>query len=68
MQKEAFELFNWMQSGATVYLCGEKDPMSKDVEATLLTVIEEQGKLNSEEAIKYFEQLKNEGRYMKDVY
>ena len=67
-KKEAEELFNWMQSGATVYLCGEKDPMSKDVEATLLTVIEEQGKLNSEEAIKYFEQLKNEGRYMKDVY
>ena len=68
LQKEAVELFNWIQSGATVYLCGEKDPMSKDVEATLLTVIEEQGKLNSEEAIKYFEQLKNEGRYMKDVY
>ncbi len=66
--KEATELFEWIKNGATVYLCGEKDPMSKEVEATLLAIIEEQGKLNKEDATKYFEQLKDEGRYLKDVY
>ena len=66
--KEAAELFEWIKNGATVYLCGEKDPMSKEVEATLLTIIEEQGKLSTEDAAKYFEQLKDEGRYVKDVY
>jgi sulfite reductase (NADPH) flavoprotein alpha-component len=42
--------------------------MSKDVEHTLLQVIEEQGKKTSEEAHQYLEQLKKEGRYEKDVY
>ena len=65
---EAVELFDWIQSGATVYLCGEKDPMSKEVEATLLAIIEEQGKLSKEDTVKYFEQLKTDGRYIKDVY
>ena len=62
------ELFEWMQNGAYLYLCGEKDPMSKEVEAALLTVIEREGKLSAEDAAKYFEQLKTEGRYAKDVY
>jgi sulfite reductase (NADPH) flavoprotein alpha-component len=42
--------------------------MSKEVEAALLTVIEREGKLSAEDAAKYFEQLKTEGRYAKDVY
>lgn len=62
------ELFEWLQNGAYVYLCGEKEPMSKDVEAALLTVIEQEGKLSKEAAIQYFEQLKTDGRYSKDVY
>ncbi|GAC1439828.1 MAG: assimilatory sulfite reductase (NADPH) flavoprotein subunit [Sediminibacterium sp.] len=66
--QKARELFEWIQNGAFVYLCGEKDPMSKEVEAALLTVIEQEGKLTREAAVKYFEQLKEEGRYMKDVY
>ncbi len=62
------ELFEWIQNGAHVYLCGEKDPMSKEVETALLAVIEQEGKLSAEDAAKYFEQLKTEGRYVKDVY
>ncbi len=62
------ELFEWIQNGAYVYLCGEKEPMSKEVEAALLTVFEKEGKLSTEDATKYFEQLKTEGRYAKDVY
>ena len=67
LQKAAL-LYDWIENGAYVYLCGQKDPMSKDVEAALLTVIEERGKLTKEGAVKYFEQLKNEGRFVKDVY
>jgi sulfite reductase (NADPH) flavoprotein alpha-component len=68
LYQQAAELFEWIRSGATVYLCGEKEPMGKEVEATLLTIFEEQGKFNKEDALKYFEQLKNEGRYIKDLY
>jgi sulfite reductase (NADPH) flavoprotein alpha-component len=66
--KHAAEVFNWLQSGAYIYLCGAKDPMSADVEATLLKIIQEQGDNTPEEAEEYLLQLKEDGRYRKDVY
>lgn len=68
MLEQAKELYQWIQQGAYVYISGTKDPMSKDVEATLLKIIEEQGKLSTEEAKQYLEKLKDEHRYEKDVY
>jgi sulfite reductase (NADPH) flavoprotein alpha-component len=66
--QQAAELFDWIKSGAYIYLCGEKEPMSKEVEETLQLIFQQQGNLSNDEAKKYFEQLKEEGRYMKDVY
>jgi sulfite reductase (NADPH) flavoprotein alpha-component len=68
IMQQAATLFEWIQNGAYLYLCGEKEPMGKEVEAALLTVIAQEGKLSKEEAAKYFEQLKTEGRYAKDLY
>ena len=68
MLEKAEELFQWIDGGASVYISGTKDPMSKDVEHTLLQIIGEQGKKTGDEAKKYLEQLKKEGRYEKDVY
>ena len=68
IKEKAGEFFQWIDGGASVYISGTKDPMSKDVEQTLLQVIEEQGKKTTEEAHQYLEQLKKEGRYEKDVY
>jgi sulfite reductase (NADPH) flavoprotein alpha-component len=66
--EKARELFEWIESGAFVYLCGEKEPMSKEVEAALLKVFELQGGLSSADAAQYFDKLKSDGRYVKDVY
>lgn len=68
IREQAVELFNWLQNGAYCYLCGQKDPMSREVETALLEVIAQEGKLNEEATKQYFEQLKAAGRYMKDVY
>ncbi|MET0467001.1 MAG: flavodoxin domain-containing protein [Chitinophagaceae bacterium] len=68
MQQHAKELFSWIENGAAVYVSGTKDPMSKDVEAALIRIIEEQGNLSVEAAAKYLDQLRKEGRYSKDVY
>lgn len=68
IKEKAAEFFQWIDGGASVFISGTKDPMSKDVEHTLLQIIEEQGKKTSEEAHQYLEQLKKEGRYEKDVY
>jgi len=68
MQQKAAELFSWIDGGASIYVSGKKDPMSKDVEATLLNIIATEGKKTADEAKAYLEQLKKEGRYEKDVY
>jgi len=68
MQQQATELYKWIEGGASVYISGTKDPMSRDVEAALLKIIGEEGGLNADASIKYLEQLKKEGRYSKDVY
>lgn len=68
MQQQAAELYKWIEGGASVYISGTKDPMSRDVETALLKIISEEGGLNADASIKYLEQLKKEGRYSKDVY
>jgi sulfite reductase (NADPH) flavoprotein alpha-component len=68
MQEHAAELYEWLSGGASFYICGKKDPMSTDVENTLLKIIEQYGNQSPEGAKEYLEQLKEEGRYEKDVY
>jgi sulfite reductase (NADPH) flavoprotein alpha-component len=62
------EFFQWMESGASVFLCGSMNPMSHDVEQTILGVIENFGSRSSDEAMAYLSTMKEEGRYLKDVY
>ncbi|MDP9230950.1 MAG: hypothetical protein M3O67_09810 [Bacteroidota bacterium] len=68
MMRHGAELYEWLQAGAYIYVCGQKDPMSVQVEKTLLEIIEQFGNKTKEEATVYFEQLKEEARYSKDVY
>lgn len=68
MQENANELYQWIEGGAYVFISGTKDPMSKDVENTLAQIISEQGNKSAEDAKKYIEQMKKEGRFEKDVY
>jgi sulfite reductase (NADPH) flavoprotein alpha-component len=68
MTQKAKELYHWIDNGAYIYISGTRDPMSKDVEKTLLQIIEGQGNKSREEAVKYMEKMKEENRYEKDVY
>lgn len=68
MKEKGDEIFDWIRSGAYIYVCGQKAPMSVNVENELLSILEVHGELTKENAKKYFEQMKNEGRYSKDVY
>lgn len=61
-------IFDWINSGAYVYLCGKKHPMSEDVEKALLTIIEQFGRKTVEEAKHFLDVMKEEGRFEKDVY
>jgi sulfite reductase (NADPH) flavoprotein alpha-component len=68
MLKHGQELYNWLVNGASLYVCGAKEPMSVDVEDTLMQIIEKFGNKTIEEAVQFVEGLKEEGRYLKDVY
>ncbi|HIC8924311.1 sulfite reductase [Elizabethkingia anophelis] len=68
LQQKSSEVFQWLEGGASVYVCGAKEPMSKDVEETLLHIIQHEGKRNEDEAKNYLEELELSGRYTKDVY
>jgi sulfite reductase (NADPH) flavoprotein alpha-component len=62
------EFFEWLEAGSYVYVCGTKDPMSIDVEHTLLQIIEQFGERSKEDAVQYLDDLKEDGRYVTDVY
>ena len=62
------EVWDWLQNGAYLYVCGAKDPMSVDVENTLLQVIEDKLSTTTENAAAYLNELKEAGRYVLDVY
>ena len=68
LMEQAAELYNWLENGASFFVCGKKDPMSVDVENTLLHIIAQQGNKTAVEAKKYVEHLEEQGRYEKDVY
>jgi len=68
MLENAKAFYEWLQNGAYVYICGAKEPMSVDVEYTMLQIIERFGSKTSAQAVEYLNQLKEEGRFLKDVY
>ena len=68
MKERGAELFEWLENGAYIYICGAKEPMSFDVEKALTEIIATQKELSFVEAGKYLDALKEEGRFLKDVY
>ncbi len=68
MLEHGEELYTWIKSGASFFVCGKKDPMSFDVEKTLLGIIEKYGNKSPEGAKEFLEEMEEDGRYEKDVY
>lgn len=66
--EQAHELWNWLQRGAHIYVCGDEKRMAHDVHQALLGVVSEMGGYTAEEAENYLVHLRKEGRYQKDVY
>lgn len=62
------EIFEWIENGAVVYLCGDRRHLAKDVNKTLLEIIRTQGGISEEQAEKYLKNLKREKRFQVDVY
>lgn len=68
MQERAQEFWDWLESGAHLYVCGDASRMATDVEATLLQIIAQEAKLDQSAARQYLRELSEAGRYVRDVY
>lgn len=68
IEENAKELFEWLESGAIIYVCGDAKNMAKDVDAALQKVVATQGGLSEEDTRKYMKSLQKQQRYLKDVY
>lgn len=68
IREQAEGLWQWLQEGAHIYVCGDAAKMAKDVEAALLDVIIGAGHSDEEGAEEYLDMLREEKRYQRDVY
>ncbi|HZA13960.1 MAG TPA: assimilatory sulfite reductase (NADPH) flavoprotein subunit [Myxococcaceae bacterium] len=62
------EVFDWLEGGAHLYVCGDAQRMAPDVHAALVDVISEHGHQSRENAEAYLEALRQQERYQRDVY
>jgi sulfite reductase (NADPH) flavoprotein alpha-component len=68
MLEQAPLFWSWMQDGASIYVCGDASRMAKDVDATLHTIVSEQGRMDHEAAKEFVQTIKDQNRYHRDVY
>ena len=68
MLQNASQFWNWLQEGASLYVCGDASRMAKDVHSALRTIVEREGAMSSDAAQDYIASLKENHRYHRDVY
>lgn len=62
------ELWQWLNDGAYLYVCGDAQRMAKDVDQTLHKIVQEFGDMSEQIAADYMKKLAKEKRYLRDVY
>lgn len=70
MQERARDIWDWLQKGAYLYVCGDAKRMAKDVHQKLIDIARDQGGMSPEDALAYVNDtlMKKERRYLRDVY
>jgi sulfite reductase (NADPH) flavoprotein alpha-component len=68
LRRQGRALYDWIENGAHVYVCGDATQMAKDVHAALRDIVVEHGRKSSDDAEAYLSQLTSERRYCRDVY
>ena len=68
MREAGADVWDWLQRGAHVYICGDAKRMAKDVETTLSAIAAQHGAMSDDDAKKFIAGLKKTGRYQTDVY
>lgn len=68
MMKQKNEFFQWIEHGASIYVCGDAKQMAVQVDSTLHAIVRSVGEMTETEACEYIVNLRRSGRYLRDVY
>jgi len=68
IQQNKEMVWQLINKGAHLYICGSQTTMAKSVKQTLLKIFEELGNLDAETADTYWHQLRKQKRLQMDVY
>jgi sulfite reductase (NADPH) flavoprotein alpha-component len=68
LAEQARDIWAWLEDGAHVYVCGDKERMAADVDRELHRIVETAGGRTSAQAAEYIETLRKTRRYQRDVY
>jgi sulfite reductase (NADPH) flavoprotein alpha-component len=66
--ENAAQVWQWIQDGAYIYVCGDATRMAKDVHDALVIVAEQEGKMSRDDAEQFINDLRKAKRYQRDVY
>jgi sulfite reductase (NADPH) flavoprotein alpha-component len=62
------QIYDWLENGATIYVCGDKNRMAKDVEQAFIQVAMREGGYDLQKATDCVKDLRKKKRYLEDVY
>jgi len=68
LRSQAKEFCKWLDGGAALYVCGDKNNMARDVQNAIEEVIAGEKDYSREEASNYVKNLKRSRRYIEDIY
>ncbi len=66
--EQAAAIYQWIEEGAYIYVCGDKDRLGQSVEMAFINLLVEHGGLSVDSAKIRLTEMKKNGRYQKDVY
>ncbi len=65
---QSARLYDWLERGAHLYVCGDATRMAVDVHQAILDVLQKEGGMPEERAAESLKALAAGGRYQRDVY
>lgn len=65
---EAASVYEWIEQGATLYICGDINNLAKDVHNTLIQIISDESGKSLEDAEAQLDDMKISKKYQRDVY
>lgn len=66
LRERGAEIWAWLRSGASIYVCGDARNMAPDVDDALAEILAEHGGIDDAKA--ELKRLRRDGRYQRDVY